>query len=221
MNPRPPLAVEVVSDIVDQSADTIARVIESATGNGRPFTLAVSGGRTPWAVLGRLGQRQDLAWSQVGIWQVDERVAPKGHQDRNLTSLMGSLGPQAATIYPMPVDEDDLEAAADRYATSLPSRFDLVLLGLGPDGHTASLVPGDDVLQVTDRDVAVTAPYQGRQRMTLTYPALGRANSIIWLVFGADKKSALEGLVAGDPTLPASGISTPNALVLTDLALDV
>jgi 6-phosphogluconolactonase/glucosamine-6-phosphate isomerase/deaminase len=153
------------------------------------------------------------------IFQVDERVAPDGDPDRNLTHLKESLPPMATVdVRPMPVTAPDLEQGAAEYARSLPEAFDLVHLGLGPDGHTASLVPGDPVLRVTDRLVAVTGVYQGRRRMTLTYPVLEHAPSVLWLVTGADKTEALRRLRAGDPGIPASRISTENALLVADQA---
>src|SRR5262249_13701926 len=141
--------------------------------SGRRFALAVSGGHTPWLMLRALAG-EDVPWSALDVFQVDERVAPDGDPDRNLTHLRESLLDKAR-IHAMPVEAGDLEAAAAEYARALPQAFDLVHLGLGPDGHTASLVPGDPVLGVADRDVALTGPYQGRRRMTLTYPVLDRA----------------------------------------------
>src|SRR6185369_17938725 len=116
-----------------------------------------------------------------------------GDPDRNLTHLRASLGPNEASvrsIHPMPVEGPDLQAAASDYAGELkkfaggPPMLDLVHLGLGGDGHTASLVPGDPVLNVMDREVALTKEYMGRCRMTLTYPILNRARRILWLVTG-------------------------------------
>jgi 6-phosphogluconolactonase len=160
-----------------------------------------------------------MPWDKVTIFQVDERIAPEDDPDRNLTQLQRSLPPGgAADVRPMPVWAEDLEAAAAMYAESLPDQLDLVHLGLGPDGHTASLVPGDEALSVQDRDVVLTGPYQGRRRMTLTYPALNRARQILWLVTGEDKVDALRRLRAGDQSIPAGWVSTENALVLADVA---
>jgi 6-phosphogluconolactonase len=158
---------------------------------------------------------QLVDWSAVQVFQVDERVAPDGDPDRNLTHLRASL-PDAAveSIHSMPVTDDDLDAAADRYAAALPSPLDLVHLGLGPDGHTASLVPGDPVLDEGDRLVAPTAVYQGRRRMTLTYPALAAARRIVWLVSGEDKREALAKLRAGDPSIPAGRVSSASATAI-------
>ena len=159
----------------------------------------------------------DVPWKHTTVYQVDERVAPHGSPDRNLTQLLGSLPPQAhRSVRPMPVDDVDLEQAAERYAAELPNRLDLVHLGLGADGHTASLVPGDPVLEVSNRPVAVTAEYRGRRRMTLTYPALAAARVILWLVTGPEKRSALRLLLDRDPSIPASRISKQSQLVVAD-----
>ena len=166
-----------------------------------------------------LGEK-GLDWDHLDLFQVDERVAPDGDPDRNLTQIRDNL-PEAALarLRPMPVVDEDLEAAAVRYEAELPKPLDLVHLGLGPDGHTASLVPGDPVLEVTDRLVALTGgEYQGRRRMTLTYPALADARRVFWLVAGEDKRDALDKLLAGDPSIPAGRVEAEDALVLTDRA---
>jgi 6-phosphogluconolactonase len=119
----------------------------------------------------------------------------------------------------MPVTQRDLEAAAREYEASLPERLDLVHLGLGPDGHTASLVPGDPVLDVTDRRVALTeTAYQDHHRMTLTYPALNEARRIVWLVTGPDKKEPLAKLLTGDESIPAGRVRNENTILVADVA---
>jgi 6-phosphogluconolactonase len=165
--------------------------------------------------------REDVPWEAVRIFQVDERIAPDGDADRNLTELRRRLPAAAvAKLEPMPVSDDDLEAAADGYGAGLPDELDLAHLGLGPDGHTASLVPGDSVLDVGDRPVALTAgEYQGRRRMTMTYPYLRTARSVLWLVTGADKSGALEGLLAGDPAIPAGRLEARDALLVADASV--
>jgi 6-phosphogluconolactonase len=191
------------------------RARRSIQARGR-FTFAVSGGRTPWAMFATL-RSADLPWSSIDVYQVDERVAPRGDPRRNLTHLETNL-PAGAAVHPMPVEDEDLEAAADRYAAALPERFDLVHLGLGADGHTASLVPGDPVLDATDRLAAITRPYMGERRMTLTYPALERAATVMWLVEGADKAPALKRLLARDPSIPAGQVAAPSQVVFADRA---
>lgn len=192
-----------------------ARARKAAEADGM-FRFAVSGGRSPWEMFGRL-TRLDVPWDRTVIWQVDERVAPSGDADRNLTHLRQALGDKAADVRPMPVEEEDIDAAAARYAAGLPDYFDVVHLGIGPDGHTASLVPTDPVLRVEDRLVAVTATaYEGRRRMTLTYPGLGRARQLLWIVSGADKREPLEKLLAGDASIPAGRVEAAASLVMAD-----
>jgi len=221
---------EVFSDAAS-TARAAAKVIAAEASNAVAarghFVIAVSGGHTPWSMLRALAS-EFMPWDAVHVVQVDERVAPEGHPDRNLTHLRESLLEHAPLrpdqIYGMPVQAPDLDAAAELYSMTLrniagrPPVLDLVHLGLGPDGHTASLVPGDPVLNVTDADVAVIGIYQGRRRMTLTYPVLNRARRILWLVTGAEKQEMLRWLMDGDQTIPAGKIARDNALVLADRA---
>ena len=189
--------------------------------------MAVSGGHTPWVMLRALAN-QDVPWATVQVFQVDERVAPDGDPNRNLTHLYESLLVHAPItreqIHAMPVNLPDLDASAKEYAATLekllgrPAVLDLAHLGLGPDGHTASLVPGDPVLNVTDRDVAATGVYMGHRRMTMTYPMLNRSRKILWLLTGAEKAAMLPRLQAGDPTIPAGRIGSAQAFVLADKA---
>ncbi len=222
------MRVRVLAD-ADAVANEAARVVaeaarEAVAARGR-FVVAVSGGRTPWLMLRALA-REEVPWARCHLFQVDERVAPAGDADRNLTHLRASLLSRAplppANVHAMPVEDEDLDAAAARYARELeevagaPAALDLVHLGLGGDGHTASLVPGDPVLAVADRDVAVTAAYMGRRRMTLTYAALNRARSLLWLATGAGKAPVLRRLRDGDVSMPAGRVRREQALVLAD-----
>ena len=215
-----PLEIELLPDaesVARRGAEIVASAAAEAVADRGRFDFAVSGGRTPWAMFADLAGK--LPWEKVTIYQVDERVAPDDDPDRNLTQLQRALPPGgAADVRAMPVTFHDLEAAAAGYAASLPEAFDLVHLGLGPDGHTASLIPGDAVLDVSDRDVALTGEYQGRRRMTLTYPVLNRAQRILWLVTGEDKVDALARLRAGDESIPGGRVSTARALVVADAA---
>jgi 6-phosphogluconolactonase len=212
------LEVLASADLVARTAaGYVQRQAAAAVADHGQFTFAVSGGRTPWAMFAELAG-MDMPWSQVTLFQVDERAAPDNDPDRNLTHLHDTLGDVKVSVVAMPVTAPDLDAAAAEYAALLPDRFDLVHLGLGPDGHTASLVPGDPVLEVTDRLVAVTGPYQGHRRMTLTYPALARASQIMWLVTGADKTEPLARLLAGDRSIPAGRVEAGASLVLADTA---
>jgi 6-phosphogluconolactonase len=224
------MKIEVLPDdnAVARRAATIiaAEAREAAAARGR-FLMAVSGGHTPWVMLRALADEK-VPWDKVHLFQVDERVAPPGHPDRNLTHLHEALLTKVALhpeqINAMPVEELDLESAADRYArllaefAGLPPVLDLVHLGLGPDGHTASLVPGDSVLEVADRDVALTGAYQGRHRMTLTYPVIDRSRRILWVVTGKEKAAPLARLLDADSSIPAGRVRQEQGLVLADRA---
>ena len=209
------------------AADVLATEIRAAVAERGRCLLAVSGGRTPWIMYRALAHRE-LPWQNLQIVQVDERVAPLGDPDRNLTHLRESLLVRAP-LYPqqvhaMPVESPDLPAAAKRYELTLrefagsPPVIDIIHLGLGPDGHTASLVPGDPVLDVCDSDVALTGMYQKRRRMTLTYPAINAARRILWVVTGREKAAPLERMRDGDPSIPAGRITHEHAIVIADHA---
>ena len=215
--------LEVLDDtdaVHRRGAEVIAETVGAAVSERGSSGLAVSGGRDPWPMFSQL---EDLIedWTKVAIYQVDERVAPPGSDERNLTHLIESLSIGAqGSIKPMPVNDDDLEAAADRYGASLPDALDLAHLGIGPDGHTASLVPNDPVLEVTDKRVAVTSgEYQGVRRMTLTYPELHRTRRLLWVITGAEKADALEKLLARDPSIPSGRVDPGgDSLILVDRA---
>jgi len=224
------MKIEVFSD--DEStaraaAKFIAGEARAAVAARGQFVMAVSGGRTPWIMLRALA-KEEVPWEHIHVAQVDERVAPAGHPDRNLTHLRENLLEHSPIrpdqIHAMRVESPDLEGAAKLYAAALadiagsPPTLDLVHLGLGPDGHTASLVPGDPVLNVTDGDVAVTGVYQGRRRMTLTYPIINRARRILWLVTGNEKAGMLLRLSHGDPSIPAGRIRQDKAVIFADRA---
>jgi 6-phosphogluconolactonase len=222
--------LEVFDDadsVARAGASAIAAEARAAVASRSRFTLAVSGGHTPWIMLRALAQ-EDVPWFSVHLFQIDERVAPEGHPDRNLTHLRESLlehvplSPER--VHAMPVESPDLVAAAAQYASVLrgiagsPPVLDLVHLGLGPDGHTASLVPGDPALEIDNADVAVTGVYQGRRRMTLTYPMLNRARRVLWIVTGSEKMEMLRRLRAGDRSIPAGRVRSDDALLLADRA---
>jgi len=211
--------------VAEKAASLIAEEIWEAVASRGRFMMAVSGGRTPWLMLRRMADA-NIPWRAVQIFQVDERVAPAGDADRNLTHISQSLLERAPLsrdqIFAMPVESPDLEAAAAQYSRTLeeiagPSPvLDLVHLGLGLDGHTASLVPGDPVLAVDHPGAAMTGVYQGRRRMTLTYPTLNRARRVLWVVTGSEKAEMLPRLLAGDRQIPAGRVRRDAALVLAD-----
>ncbi|MGC2169575.1 MAG: 6-phosphogluconolactonase [Acidimicrobiales bacterium] len=203
--------------LADAAAAYMATRARTVQARGATFTTALSGGKTPWATFDRLA-RESLDWDATLIYQVDERVVRQDNDLRNLKNLRAALSSTGAPIVAMDVDSDDLEEACRQYAAQLPPFFDLIQLGIGPDGHCASLIPGDPVLAVIDRLVALSGPYQDTLRMTLTYPAIARANQILWLISGEDKREALAKLLANDPSIPAGRIGPVSSLVMADRA---
>ncbi|MGA9667589.1 MAG: 6-phosphogluconolactonase [Terracidiphilus sp.] len=224
------MKIEVFPDsdsVAREAAKLIADEARKAVAIRGKFVMAVSGGKTPWVMLRDLAQ-EDVPWNALHVVQVDERIAPPGDPDRNLMHLRESLLAHAPLsperIHAMPVESGALEAACTRYALTLeeisgsPAVFDLVHLGLGPDGHTASLIPGDPVLNVADADVALTGIYQGRRRMTLTYPIINRSRLVLWLVTGGEKAGMLARLLAEDISIPAGRVRSDHSVVLADRA---
>ena len=211
--------------VARHGAALIADAAKGAIKDRNRFVLAVSGGRTPWIMFRALADER-LPWEAVHVVQVDERVAPPDDPDRNLAHLRDSLLANAplpaGNVHAMPVEKEDLTAAGAAYGETLaalagaPPTLDLVHLGLGPDGHTASLVPGDPVLEIVDAPVGITGPYQGRRRMTLTYPVLNRARGVLFIVTGEEKVDALSRLVAHDPEIPAGRVNAERAVVIAD-----
>jgi len=203
------------SSLAHAAASYVIGIAQQAVLEKGVFDFAVSGGKTPWAMFAELASL-DMPWEHTIMYQVDERVAPEGDSDRNLTNLLKSLGNTRALVRPMPVNEVDLDYAVNEYASILPARLDLVHLGLGPDGHTASLIPDDPVLEVNDQLIAMTGPYQGHPRMTMTYLALALADQLLWLVTGADKQGPLAKLLDGDTSIPAGRVSAAHSLIMAD-----
>jgi 6-phosphogluconolactonase len=224
------MKVEIFPDaewVAREAAKLIVEEARTAIAARGKFVMAVSGGKTPWIMLRHLAH-EDVPWNAVHVFQVDERIAPPGDPDRNLTHLRESLLTHALLrpeqIHAMEVESNDLKAACTRYALMLeeiagsPPVLDMVHLGLGPDGHTASLIPGDPVLDIRDADVALTGIYQGRRRMTLTYPTINRSRLVLWLVTGGEKAGMLARLCAGDISIPAGQVRSDRSLVLADRA---
>lgn len=203
-----------------RAAELIAAAGQEAVAARGEFTLALSGGKTPWRMVALLGDIVEMPWERTRIYQVDERIAPPGDEARNLTHLIRMLAlSHQSGLKPMPVTSRDLDAAAAEYEAQLPERLDLVHLGLGPDGHTASLVPGDPVLDVRDRRVAVTDnEYEGHRRMTLTFPELAAARKILWLTIGEKVREPLAQLRAGSRSIPAGRVENEAMVVVADEA---
>lgn len=216
------IPIETLPDDISvalRAAEIVVEHARAAIAARGMFTLAVSGGHTPGQMFTDLARREDFPWEQTAIYQVDERIAPDGDPNRNLTLLWNSLpGAAVSRLHPMPVQVDDLQEAANHYASALPERFDLIHLGIGADGHTASLVPGDPVLGIVARDVALTGLYMGLPRMTFTYPVLNRARALLWLITGEEKRDALSRLRISDASIPAGRVAREHALILADAA---
>ena len=221
------LEIEIRADsttVAARAAELVAGRLGQAVNDRGRATLAVSGGSTPAAFLAQLALKT-LPWEAIHVFQVDERVAPPGDPERNLTGLQAALLERVPippdNVHPMPVNDQDLEAAAAAYADVIrkvagpEGRLDVVHLGLGDDGHTASWPPGDPVVNATT-DVAIVGPFNGRLRMTLTPPAVNRARWIVWLIAGASKAAVASRLLAGDPALPASRVRRTDATLLAD-----
>lgn len=224
------MIIEVLADpdtVAQRAAEFIAGQARDAVKARGRFLMAVSGGHTPWLML-RLLADEDLPWRFIHLFQVDERVAPAGDRQRNLTHieecLRGRVGLSAGNLHAMPVDDPDLVAAATRYGRELanvagkPPVLDLVHLGLGVDGHTASLIPGDPALDVAHNYVTLSGPYQAVRRMTLTFPVLTGARCVLWVVTGHQKAAMLARLDAADRSIPAGRVGRTRALVLADTA---
>lgn len=221
------LRVVRAADPAAAAAALIAELLGARLAEAPRATLAVSGGSSPLPMFDVLAG-SGVDWSRVDVLQVDERVAPLRDNARNANGLWDRLVVPAqipeANVHLMEVADHDPAVAAASYAqhlcrltASTEPMIDVVHLGLGDDGHTASLVPGDPVLDVTDRDVATTALYQGHRRVTMTYPLLNRAVSRVWLVPSDGKTDAVTALVDGHPGAPAAGVRRSGSTVVTDL----
>jgi len=197
-----------------EAADWVAHQLRGAARRRGVASLAVSGGSTPAAMFAALALHE-LPWEDITVFQVDERVAPDGHPERN-SALLAAF-PPGVSLQPMPVTAADLSAAADRYATQLPPRIDVVHLGLGDDGHTASWPPGDPVADSTDT-VAISREYRGFVRMTLTPLAVNAARHRLVLAAGRDKAAPLERWLLGDETLPIARVRLSDTVAVVDSA---
>ncbi len=223
------LAIEVLADaeaVAEAAAAHIARELSAAISERGRATLAISGGRTPLRMLALLAAKP-LPWGLVDVFQVDERFAPWGHAERNasqaLTAFNEAARPPPASFHWMPVDNPEPRVGARAYAAALlaaagdPPLLDVVHLGLGADGHTASLFPGASVDAVTAIVALAPAPSgAGRPRMTLTLAALNGARQIVWTITGSEKRAALAGLLAEDAAIVGSRVRRTGARVFAD-----
>ena len=196
-----------------EAAAWLARQLRNAVARRGRATVALSGGSTPALMLAELAQLA-VPWVATTVFQVDERVAPDGNPDRN-ASLLEPLRSRSATINLMPVTAADLDAASHQYAALMPERLDVVHLGVGDDGHTASWPPGDPVIHAGGV-VAISGEYKGRVRMTLTVPAVNAARHRLVLATGSPKATIIERWMLHDHALPIERVSRTNTLVVLD-----
>ena len=205
--------LEVGPEPAERAAAWIARRLRDAARRRGSATLAVSGGSTSPPLFESLLER-DVPWDLLDVWQVDERVAPDGHDARNAGQLDGLA--ERSRVRPMPVGSTDLRAAARRYATSLPKRFDIVHLGLGADGHTASWPPGHPEVLDSDRAVELVDLFNGWPRMTLTRRVVNDARARLVLATGASKRPMVERWLLDDRSIPISAIRRSQTRVVLD-----
>jgi 6-phosphogluconolactonase len=212
-------------EAVAQKATTIIVKLaqERICSTGR-FLFAMSGGTTPWKVLRQLADTT-LMWEAIELFQVDERIAPAGDPQRNLTkineTLLNSISPRPVQVHAIPVEFASPKFVAEAYTQSLRERcgtppiLDLIHLGLGEDGHTASLLP-DDPARKSLAPVTVSKQYQGLHRITMTYPTINAARQRLWIITGAHKRPMLERLYHGDSSIPAGLVERENSIILAD-----
>ena len=210
--------------VAQKATKIIAELAQERIRSTGTFLFAMSGGTTPWKVLRQLADTT-LTWEAIELFQVDERIAPAGDPQRNLTkineNLLNPIAPLQAQVHAIPVELSPPESAAEKYAQSLRERcgnppiLDLIHLGLGEDGHTASLLPGDPARKSL-APVTVTMQYQSLRRITMTYPTLNAARQRLWIITGARKRSMLERLYHDDSRIPAGLVERRNSIILAD-----
>jgi 6-phosphogluconolactonase len=210
-----------------RGAALIAERLQRAVAARGRATAAISGGHTPLPMLRRLAELP-LPWARIDVFQVDERIAPDGHEDRNATHQRRALAPcveaHGERFHWMPVTEAAPSDGAGEYAALLaacagsPPALDVVQLGLGEDGHTASLFGPTGAAEQVTGDVAVSGVHGGRRRMTLTLPVLNRAAFVLWLVTGESKRGVLERFIDADSALVAVAVRRDRAYLIADAA---
>jgi 6-phosphogluconolactonase len=227
--------------LAEAAADRIVASARNAIRRRGRFVLALSGGSTPRLVYPLLASPPRVGavdWSRVVFFWGDERAVPPDHPDSNyglarrlLLDLLPGVRPDA--VHRMPADAPDRDAAAGRHeaelgratgvrpGTSERPRFDLIWLGMGPDGHTASLFPGASALDERRRwIVPATAPrtVAVHERMSFTLPVINAARQVLFVVAGADKAAAVRAVRAGSRELPAARVRARSTLWLLDSA---